>query len=239
MNIDYAKGLTFTFDDKDWLSKLGKGALWAFISMILIIPAWFFSTGYGLQTAKNVMRGEKHPLPKLDDIGSIFTDGVKFFVASFILLLPMIILLCIMFSGMAAAAAAVDSVDEDTLGVIMGGSAFAVQCIASLYGMVIGFIMPALMVRYLQTDGDIRETLNMGKLFALVREHVIPCLMIFVMSIAASIIFQIAFYLSFITICGWIFVLFAGIPWLAAVQGHLVGQFAVNVDNKMDNMDSI
>lgn len=238
MNIDYAKGLTFAFDDKDWLSKLGKGALWAFISMILIFPAWFFSTGYALQTAKNVMRGEKHPLPSLDDIGSVFVDGLKFFVASFVLLLPMIILMCIMVSGMIAAASAAESMDEDTLGAIMGGSAIAVQCVASLYAILVGFIMPALMVRFLQTDGDIRETLNMGKLFALVREYAIPCLMILLMSFAASIIFQIVFYVSFITICGWIFVLFAGIPWLAAVQGHLVGQFASNVDNKMDGVES-
>ncbi|MFK7800635.1 MAG: DUF4013 domain-containing protein [Anaerolineae bacterium] len=238
MNIDYAKGLTFAFDDKDWLSKLGKGALWAFISMILVIPAWFFSTGYGLQTAKNVMRGEKHPLPNLDDIGSIFVDGLKFFLASFVLLLPMIVLICIMMSGMIAAGTAADSLDEDTLGAIMGGSAIVVQCIAGLYGILIGFIMPALMVRYLQTDGDIRETLNMGKLFAIVREHFVPCLMILLMSFAASIAFQFAFYLSFITICGWIFVFFAGIPWLAAVQGHLVGQFASNLDNKMDGVES-
>ncbi|MFT5194597.1 MAG: hypothetical protein ACI9EW_003944 [Cellvibrionaceae bacterium] len=241
MTLDYAKGLTFAFEDKDWLSKLGKGALWAFISTILfIIPLYFFMLGYALDTARNVMKGEKHPLPNLDDVGEVYKDGARFFVVTLFYSLPAVILYCIMFIFLIAGAAASESagISEDTLAAAMGGGMLAVQCILYIYLLIVGLMLPAIMVRYLRTD-DIRETLNIGQVFAILRENFVPCLMIMLMYIAATIIWEIVLVVSFITICGWIFVLFAGYPWLMAVQGHLVGQFASQLDDKTQRIHAI
>ncbi|MEM8857156.1 MAG: DUF4013 domain-containing protein [Chloroflexota bacterium] len=239
MTIDYAKGLTFAFQDKDWLSKLGKAALWTFISMLLFfIPLYFFALGYGLDTARNIMKGKENPLPDLDDIGAIFKDGARFFVVTLVYGSPTFILYCIMFAVLISAGAFAGDIDEDALGAAMGGGVLAIQCLMYIFGFILAFLMPAIMTRYIQTD-DIRESLNVGAVLATAREHFLPCLMILLMYFASSFIFGIAFMLSFITICGWIFVYFAGIPWLSAVLGHLVGQFANELDNPENKLDSV
>lgn len=240
MIIDYAKGITFAFDDKDWLSKLGKAALWTLISMLLfIIPLYFFVFGYGLDTARNVMKGEKHPLPTLDDVSAVYKDGAKFFVVTLVYALPAIILYCIMFGVIITGAIASESggIDEDAFAAAMGSGMLVIQCIMYLYLLVVGLMLPAIMVRYIRT-GDIRESLNIGAVFAILRENFVPSLMILLMYIAAAIIWEIVFFVSILTICGWIFVYFAGIPWLSAVQGHLVGQFASQLDDKSQNANA-
>ena len=239
MTIDYAKGITFAFEDENWLSKFGKGALWAFISFILLfIPLYFFMLGYALDTARNVMSGKKHPLPELDDVGAIFKDGARFFVVMLVYGLPAVILYCIMFSMIIAGAAAAESggIDSDAMEALMGGGMLVVQCIMYAYSLVLGILLPAIMVRYIRTD-DIRESLNVGEVINIVKENFVPCLMIALMYIAAAIIWYIVLLISFITICGWIFVLFAGYPWLMAVEGHLVGQFGANLDDKSDKLE--
>lgn len=238
MTIDYAKGLTFAFNDENWLSKLGKAALWAFISvLVFIFPVYFYSSGYGLATARNVMAGKEKPLPELDDVSGIFSDGLKFFLVMLVYTLPVLLIFCV-FIAIAAAtgAAAGDSFDEDAIGAAFGGGYFALQCVMYLYNIAIGLMQPAIMARYLQT-GDIRESLKISEIFAVFRENLVTCLMIFLMRIAAGLLLQIAVGVSFITICGWIFVLFAGIPWAAGVNGHLVGQFTSNLDSPEKKLD--
>ncbi|MEM9776153.1 MAG: DUF4013 domain-containing protein [Chloroflexota bacterium] len=238
MTIDYAKGLTFAFSDENWLSKLGRAALWAFISALLfILPVYFYSTGYGLATARNVMAGKEKPLPELNDVGAIFSDGLKFFVVMFVYALPAILLLCIFLSiGIGTGIAAGDSFDEDAVGAAFGGGYVALQCILQLYNIALGLMQPAIMTRYLQT-GEIGESLQISKVFGIFRENFVPSLMIFLMRFAAGIILQLAVGVSLITICGWIFILFAGIPWASSVNGHLVGQFASELDNPEKKLD--
>lgn len=237
MTIDYAKSITFAFDDKEWLSKLGRAAMWAFISVLLFIfPVYFFGMGYGLETARNVMSGKKNPLPDLEDVGAIYMDGLKFFVVVLVYALPSILLVCLMYAGLIGAAIAGEQVDSDSLEVAAGGMGMVVQCLNGIYSLVLALLWPAIMTIYLRT-GDIRESLNVSKVFAIVREHFVVCLMIALMQIAAGMLFSVVFMLSFITICGWIFIYFAGIPWLSAVNGHLSGQFASQLDNKSQDFD--
>ena len=238
MTIDYAKGLTFAFSDEDWLSKLGKAALWSFISVLLFVfPVYFYSMGYGLDTARNVMKGKDKPLPELNDIGNVYSDGLKFFVVMLVYALPAVILLCIFFAiAGGTAAVAGESFDEDALGAAFGGGYLALNCIVNLYNLFIGLMQPAIMTRYLQT-GDIRETLQISEVFGIFRENFVPSLMIFLMKLAAALLLQLVVGVSLLTICGWIFVLFAGIPWVSAVNGHLVGQFASELDNPEKKLD--
>lgn len=238
MTIDYGQSLKFAFQDEDWLKKLGKAALWAFISMLLLIfPVYFFSLGYGLETARNVLNNEEKPLPALDDVGAVFKDGAKFFVVSLIYGSPIIILYCVMF-GIIIAAGASDGLDEDALEAAMGGGLVAIQCLMYIFALVLALLLPAIMTLYLRTN-DIRESLNVSEVLSITRDNLGTCFMILLMTMAAGFIFQFVFLFSFITICGWIFVYFAGIPWVTSVQGHLIGQFVGQLDSPDNKLDPV
>ena len=72
--MDINRALTFVTDDDRWISKLLIGTVIIFFSF-LIIPLFFFY-GYIIQIVRNVMAGEKNPLPEWTDWGKLFKDGL-------------------------------------------------------------------------------------------------------------------------------------------------------------------
>ena len=120
----------------------------------------------------------------------------------------------------------------------MGGGVLVVQCLMYVFGLALALLLPAIMTLYLRTN-DIRESLNVSEVFSITRDNLVTCFLILLMTVAASFIFQIVFLFSFITICGWIFVYFAGIPWITAVQGHLIGQFVGQLDSPDNKLDPV
>ena len=72
--MDAEKSFTFPFEDTEWVSKLGLGAL---ISMVPILNfAW---SGYLVDIIRNVMNNDAEPLPTWDDLGKKFNDGLILF----------------------------------------------------------------------------------------------------------------------------------------------------------------
>ena len=69
--MDIGKSFSFAFEDKQWLSKLGLGAV---IAMVPILNfAW---SGYMVEIIRNVMKNVQEPLPNWDDIGKKFSEGL-------------------------------------------------------------------------------------------------------------------------------------------------------------------
>ena len=84
--MDIAKSFTYVFDDEQWVSKVGMGALVSLLSFLIIpIP---LLTGWLVGITRNVMNGEKHPMPAWDDLGTLFRDGLSLLVASLVYTLP-------------------------------------------------------------------------------------------------------------------------------------------------------
>jgi hypothetical protein len=62
MNVE--QSFTYPFEDKEWISKLGLGAL---ISMVPVLNfAW---SGYLVGILRNMMNHAVEPLPAWDDLG--------------------------------------------------------------------------------------------------------------------------------------------------------------------------
>jgi hypothetical protein len=81
MNI--GKSFSFPFEDKQWISKLGLGAV------ITLVPILNFAwTGYIVQLTRNVMNNEQEPLPTWDDIGKKLTEGLILALAGLVYFLP-------------------------------------------------------------------------------------------------------------------------------------------------------
>lgn len=225
--MDYIKPFTFAFEDKDWVKKLGYAAVIALIcTLLFILPLGLFVIGYTFRTARNVIAGKKEPLPEINDIGEMLIDGLKFLVVGIVYALPILLLYGILFGIIIASG----SINEESIGIVGGIGASVIYCFVLIYAIFLGFMQPALMLQYLRTDGDIAKCLNVMEVWNLAKNNAVTCLLFLLVTIGASFLVQIATVVSIITICGPIVIYFAGIPWLGAVQGHLIGQFHDEVD---------
>ncbi len=73
--IDFGRCFTFLTEDPAWLTKILVGGLFTLLAAVLVgVP---FILGYWARTLKNVAAGKQHPLPEWDDLGGIFSDGLR------------------------------------------------------------------------------------------------------------------------------------------------------------------
>jgi len=137
---------------------VGRWMRWVLLTIVSIIPIVnFISLGYMME----IYRGTK-PAPELEDWGTLFMDGLKFFIVSLIYMIPVIVIIAIFggigFLGMVAA------------GDGSGDAGMAAGAIASLMGgiflalivaLLIGIIAAIGMIRFTRT-GSIGEAFNFG-----------------------------------------------------------------------------
>jgi hypothetical protein len=80
--LDFGRCFTFVTEDPDWITKVILGGLFTLLSGFLIgVP---FVLGYWARTAKNVAAGQRQPLPSWDDLGGLFSDGLRLFGVSLV-----------------------------------------------------------------------------------------------------------------------------------------------------------
>jgi hypothetical protein len=137
------KSFTFPFEDKDWVSKLGLGAL------ITIVPILNFAwSGYLVGILRNVMNDAVEPLPSWDDLGRKFTDGLILFAAGLIYAMPILIVFCmpvgiLAFSGRLSEINNLERISE------AGGALLAcILCVFTLYGIALSAIYPAILILF-------------------------------------------------------------------------------------------
>ncbi|MGQ9618224.1 MAG: DUF4013 domain-containing protein [Candidatus Aminicenantia bacterium] len=77
-SIDWGKGFTILFEDKEWVGKTLIGGIFFILSLILIgIP---FLLGYLLAFVKNIIERKSPVTPEWDNLGDKFTKGLVFTV---------------------------------------------------------------------------------------------------------------------------------------------------------------
>ena len=73
--IDLGRCFTFVTEDPEWVTKILVGGLFTLLSAVLVgIP---FVLGYWGRTLNNAAGGQPRPLPAWDDLGGIFSDGLR------------------------------------------------------------------------------------------------------------------------------------------------------------------
>ena len=229
MNI--GKSFSFVFEDKQWISKLGLGALITFIPILNF--AW---SGYMVGILRNVLNNEPEPLPNWDDFGKKLSDGLILVLAGLAYSLPMIVLICLPLSIMVIPAILAGSGDmEEIAQAIAGvGSALLIclSCVFVIYGLVLSVIYPAILVLFAR-EGTFASCFKFREVFNLISRYPGPFFTAWGVSIAASI--GVGFIagsaqlvLNFIPCIGQIvsFILSIGIVvYASSVYAHLFGQF--------------
>lgn len=223
--IDIGRAIQHPTQDQDWLRKVGVGAL------IALVPILNFSlNGYGIEHLKNTSDGLDVPLPTWDNLGEKFTNGLKLFVVTFILALPLFLVSCIATvasGGLAALAGG----GEDLEGAAAAGAGvilFAVACLALIYSLFLGYIAPAIYIQYTKTK-EIGPCLRVGELLSIARANTGDYLMIFVILIAS--VFVIGLILGLLNIIPClgqvlsIVITLAAAPYIVVLLAHLCGQY--------------
>lgn len=90
--IDIKEIFNFPFKDAEARKHFLIGTLVSISAFIIPILPYFLLTGYAVQIARQVLRGESPRMVAWEDWGGIFKDGVKVFGVRIIYSLPIIIL---------------------------------------------------------------------------------------------------------------------------------------------------
>ena len=228
--MEIGKSFSYPFEDNQWISKLGLGAL---ISLVPILNfAWI---GYTVETMKNVIAGEPRPLPDWSDLGKKFMDGLFLAIAMLIYSLPGLLLLGLPIAFMVIPA--LFNNDFNLLNalttVLTGVTTGVLGCLVVLYALVVAFLYPAVMLHF-ANKSTFGACFEFKAIFALVSSGFSDYLTAWAVWIGASIVIGIAFSMvsgifKLIPCVGWIVSLvgslFMGV-YITVLEAHLFGQFA-------------
>ena len=227
--MDVAKAFTYVTEDDRWIGKLGLGVLVSLLSF-LIFPA-FLLTGYLVGITRNVMNGEKRPLPEWEDLGTLFKDGLSIMVASVVYTLPFWLLICIAFAATVGFGGLGEAtqISEDAVAAGILATYGLVGCLTLIFILALFFLSPAIVIQYVR-EGDLAACFRFGEVLAIVRDNIGDILIAGLTPFAASFVLSLLFgVLNIIPCLGTIAAILLSIamgPDLTAVTGHLYGQIA-------------
>lgn len=212
--MDIGKSFTFVFEDEEWVSKLLIAAVISLIAPFLIGIPYLLILGYTVQLVRNVRRGEARPLPRWDNLGDKFREGLLLFIAVLIYSLPILLILC---PFIVIAIATGDSQQaQDTLGILWA----CFTCLAVLWGIVVALLTPALYVRLAET-GEFAALFRFGDIIGFTTRNIGSVIVAIVVAWVANLIASIVGTL----LCG--VGLLVTTPWAAFVAAHLYAQVAL------------
>ena len=74
-SVDFGRSFTFVTEDPEWVKKILIGGVFTLACALLVgVP---FVLGYFSRTLRNVVTGEPRPMPEWDDLGGIFSEGLR------------------------------------------------------------------------------------------------------------------------------------------------------------------
>ncbi len=231
--MDIGKSFSYPFEDKQWVSKMGLGAV---ISLVPVLN--FAMTGYMIQIVRNMMDNAEEPLPNWDDLGKKFMDGLILVLAGIVYALPVIILSCLPLSIMTIPAiiASGNSNFQDVANTITGAGGVlfaAMSCVFVVYGLVLSVIFPAIYVNYAK-EGTFASCFHLREVFDIIGKNAGSFFTAWGMSLVAGLVVGLVVMvantvLTFIPCVGWIVSIVISLAvgvYLSMIYSHLFGQFA-------------
>jgi hypothetical protein len=193
--LDFGRAFQYFFEDPDWVKKLLTGSLFQLLSILLVgIP---FVVGYCLRIVGRVARGEPRPLPEWDDLGALFSEGLRGFGLYLVLLVGALLIPGAMGCVLAVMGGALSSASRDGSG---GGEAMIGLGIMLVYGLalvvslVVGLYVPAAFARMVIYD-RFSAGFEFGENIAFIRRNLVNYLLVIVIQLLTHFIAQFACYL--------------------------------------------
>jgi hypothetical protein len=230
--VNYTKPFAFMFNDPKWLQKMLIGVV------VLIVPILNLAyMGYCIALLRNVSKGSDD-LPEWDELTEKFLDGLRFFVAQWIYMLPISAALVLLGLGVVIPIVAGNdrSNAASTLWIIFILVALVVAGVCFLYGLLLSILQPAWAIHYSKM-GSFKSFFQFKELFRIIRgqpsNYFLAFLMTILIGIAASWALMAAnIILGFVPVLGWILTILAsgmGSVWSSLACYHLFGQVRANL----------
>ena len=231
--MDIGKSFSFPFEDKEWISKLGLGAV------ITLVPILNFAwTGYIVQLVRNVMDGQQEPLPAWDDFNKKFTEGLTLGLAGLVYSLPMMIVFCLPLSIMVIPAIMSGNGDMQDIGNAIAGVGSALflclMCVFIIYMLALSVVYPAIFVVF-SREGTFASCFKFREVFDLIGKNTSAFFTAWGISLVAGFGVGLVagfaqFILNLIPCIGQIASLiltFGIVSYTSVVYTHLFGQFGM------------
>jgi hypothetical protein len=218
-NLSFDEALRATYRDPDWIKKVAIGAVFSFLSLILIGAV--VVQGYLLAYSERVARAEPQPLPEWDDFGELLRKGAIGTAVSLVYAAPLIVagivlgIALIPLLLVAGDPATTSGTVEGLLGLALCGG----MAVLLPLGLAVGFVVPAAHAQVILHDFDAGAAFRLREVTGFIRRHLGQYVLMTVVSYAAygflSQVGQCACYV------GMFLTLFLG----QLFQYHLLGQF--------------
>ena len=215
--MDIGSAFTYMFEDESWIKKILIGGI---VSLVPIVN--FAAMGYVVEVIRNVRDGRPTPLPEWDQFGQMWMSGLWLFLIFLVYSIPIIILACISGIATAALGTALEGASADAVGGTMGIISTCLSCLMGLWGLVVGVLSPAILIRFAET-GQFSSALQFGEIVNVAKANVGSYLIVLILSgVAVYIIGPLG---TIACIVGMIFTIF----YAYLIAGNLLGQLAAQV----------
>jgi hypothetical protein len=217
--MDIGRSFTYMFEDQDWVKKILIGGV---VNLIPIVN--FASTGYFIEAIRNTAEGRELPLPEWDDFGGKFVKGLMAFIAGFLYMLPIMIVVGIVFGLTAAIAGSLDSDAAETVSSICP---LIGNCLLFVYMILVMLILPAAIIQYALT-GQFGAFFRFGDMIAFIKANIGGYIIALLVALVAGLIAQIVGGVA----CG--IGIFFTLMWAMLVGANLFGNLVREVQPATD-----
>ncbi len=229
--MDYAKALTFLWEDPRWKEKLAIGTGVMLLSVILMpvlvgIAGIFIVMGYSVRVLQNVRDGNHYPLPEWDQWSDDLARGFKLTVVGLVWALPALLLsLPIIFGGVVMGFGADRSADFLTA---IGGLAFGLgYCLVLLFALFYALVTPGFTLWFARNE-QISDGLKLTEIWQWTRRNLGGVLMVMLAYLVASLVITTVASVvgTMLCIVGLVVTIPLGTLATYLYQYHLIGQLA-------------
>ena len=191
-SLDFGRCFTFVTDDPDWIKKILIGGAFVLASFLLV--GAFFVAGYWSRFVRAVAAGDPRPLPEWDDLGGIFSDGLRvvglYFVCWLGAFLVFVVLACpigLAFGGLASVSSSDGA--RQAISALGGLGIFFVYGLFIFLAFGMSLVFPAAAARVV-LKGDLAAGLDYRAVFTFVRQNLGNYLLSLVVMILAHFLAQ-------------------------------------------------
>ncbi len=216
--MDIVRALTYVFDDRDWVNKVGITAIITALSFLLTplvigLLGWAALFGYLVELVRNVRQGNPQPLPRWDNFNRYVSTGFNIVTAFVVYNLPNLALGCL--STILA---------QNMGGGLVGSSLMlAVSCcllpLLLIYNLLTLPMLALAIGRYVE-DPRVTVFFEFASLLEELRRNLNLVFQWWLAVIIVNIVFGLC---GAIPLVGWL----VGAGLLIPVYGMLTGQFAI------------
>jgi hypothetical protein len=228
--MDFNKAFSFQFEDNQWISKLGLGAV---ISLVPILN--FALSGYIVGIIRNVRDSSTELLPNWDDLDKKFSEGLILFGAGVVYALPLILIFLPIGIMTVAGLLSGNQNLRDISNIIAGAGSvllYCLLCLILIYALALSVIYPAILVLFAR-EGTFSSCFKFQAVFDLVTRNSGHFFTAWLVSIAAGIgvgviIGIVNLLVGWIPCIGWIVsivISFGSSIYLLTIYAYLFGEF--------------